>query len=72
MTSVLKKMGRIVKMAYPGGGLYVVESEVCLLVTAMRRGARWSSHSHQVRIFFLYYKKKRKYLCFLTIMIIYL
>ncbi|EFN64799.1 Golgi-specific brefeldin A-resistance guanine nucleotide exchange factor 1 [Camponotus floridanus] len=29
------------------GGLYVVESEVCLLVTAMRRGARWSSHSHQ-------------------------
>lgn len=47
MTSVLKKMGRIVKMAYPGGGLYVVESEVCLLVTAMRRGARWSSHSHQ-------------------------
>ncbi|XP_025992136.2 Golgi-specific brefeldin A-resistance guanine nucleotide exchange factor 1 [Solenopsis invicta] len=29
------------------GGLYVVEGEVCLLVTAMRRGARWSSHSHQ-------------------------
>ncbi|XP_032687446.1 Golgi-specific brefeldin A-resistance guanine nucleotide exchange factor 1 [Odontomachus brunneus] len=31
----------------PRGGLYVVEGEVCLLVTAMRRGARWSSHSHQ-------------------------
>ncbi|XP_012524648.1 Golgi-specific brefeldin A-resistance guanine nucleotide exchange factor 1 [Monomorium pharaonis] len=29
------------------GGLYVVEGEVCLLVTAMRRGTRWSSHSHQ-------------------------
>lgn len=40
-------MGRIVKMAYPGGGLHVVEGELCLLVTAMRRGARWSSHSHQ-------------------------
>lgn len=65
MTSVLKKMGRIVKMAYPGGGLYVVESEVCLLVTAMRRGARWSSHSHQVRIFlplFIYKKKEYTYI----------
>ncbi|XP_031833133.2 sec7 domain-containing protein garz [Nomia melanderi] len=40
-------MSRIAKMACPGGGLYVVEGEVCLLVTAMRRGARWSSHSHQ-------------------------
>ena len=40
-------MGRIVEMAYPGGGLYVVEGELCLLVTAMRRSARWSSHSHQ-------------------------
>ncbi|XP_043262335.1 Golgi-specific brefeldin A-resistance guanine nucleotide exchange factor 1 isoform X1 [Colletes gigas] len=40
-------MSRIAKMACPGGGLYVVESEVCLLVTAMRRGARWSSHSYQ-------------------------
>ncbi|XP_054008393.1 Golgi-specific brefeldin A-resistance guanine nucleotide exchange factor 1 [Hylaeus anthracinus] len=40
-------MSRIAKMACPGGGLYVVEGEVCLLLTAMRRGARWSSHSHQ-------------------------
>ncbi|XP_076241109.1 sec7 domain-containing protein garz [Calliopsis andreniformis] len=40
-------MSRIARMACPGGGLYVVEGEVCLLVTAMRRGARWSSHSHQ-------------------------
>ncbi|XP_058806216.1 Golgi-specific brefeldin A-resistance guanine nucleotide exchange factor 1-like [Phymastichus coffea] len=31
----------------PGGGLYVVEGEVSLLMTAMRRGVRWSSHSHQ-------------------------
>ncbi|XP_024884450.1 Golgi-specific brefeldin A-resistance guanine nucleotide exchange factor 1 isoform X2 [Temnothorax curvispinosus] len=41
-------MSRIVRPAGPcRGGLYVVEGEVCLLVTAMRRGARWSSHSHQ-------------------------
>ncbi|XP_076292687.1 sec7 domain-containing protein garz [Lasioglossum baleicum] len=40
-------MSRIAKMACPGGGLYVVESEVCLLVTSMRRVTRWSSHSHQ-------------------------
>ncbi|XP_015585956.1 Golgi-specific brefeldin A-resistance guanine nucleotide exchange factor 1 [Cephus cinctus] len=40
-------MSRIGKTTYPGGGLYVIEGEVGLLVTAMRRGARWSSHSHQ-------------------------
>ncbi|KAK2588991.1 hypothetical protein KPH14_001840 [Odynerus spinipes] len=40
-------MSRIAKTACPGGGLYVVESEACLLMTAMRRGTRWSSHSHQ-------------------------
>lgn len=41
-------MSRIVKTGCPGGGLFVVENEVGLLLTAMRRGARWSSHSHQV------------------------
>ncbi|XP_014484038.1 PREDICTED: Golgi-specific brefeldin A-resistance guanine nucleotide exchange factor 1 [Dinoponera quadriceps] len=40
-------MNRTARSAGPRGGLYVVEGEVCLLVTAMRRGARWSSHSHQ-------------------------
>ncbi|XP_034180833.2 sec7 domain-containing protein garz [Osmia lignaria lignaria] len=40
-------MSRIAKMACPGGGLYVLEGEVCLLATAMKRGTRWSSHSHQ-------------------------
>ncbi|KAL6262376.1 hypothetical protein P5V15_007465 [Pogonomyrmex californicus] len=41
-------MSRITRPVGPcRGGLYVVEGEVCLLVTAMRRGARWSSHSHQ-------------------------
>ncbi|KAF7995834.1 hypothetical protein HCN44_006941 [Aphidius gifuensis] len=35
------------KNVCPGGGLYVVEGEVSLLMTAMRRGVRWSSHSHQ-------------------------
>ncbi|XP_008550800.1 Golgi-specific brefeldin A-resistance guanine nucleotide exchange factor 1 isoform X1 [Microplitis demolitor] len=36
------------KSSCPGGGLYVVEGEVSLLMTAMRRGVRWSSHSHQL------------------------
>ncbi|XP_015114906.1 Golgi-specific brefeldin A-resistance guanine nucleotide exchange factor 1 [Diachasma alloeum] len=40
-------MSRMVRNACPGGGLYVVEGEVSLLMTAMRRGVRWSSHSHQ-------------------------
>uniref|UniRef100_A0ABD2VR02 SEC7 domain-containing protein n=1 Tax=Trichogramma kaykai TaxID=54128 RepID=A0ABD2VR02_9HYME len=31
----------------PSGGLFVVEGELGLLMTAMRRGVRWSSHSHQ-------------------------
>ncbi|GFG39058.1 hypothetical protein Cfor_02589 [Coptotermes formosanus] len=37
-------------MTYPGGGIYVVQGEIAILLTAMRRGARWSSHSHQVEI----------------------
>ncbi|XP_044591772.1 Golgi-specific brefeldin A-resistance guanine nucleotide exchange factor 1 isoform X3 [Cotesia glomerata] len=36
------------KSGCPGAGLYVVEGEVSLLMTAMRRGVRWSSHSHQL------------------------
>lgn len=36
------------KNVCPGNGLFVVEGEVSLLMTAMRRGVRWSSHSHQV------------------------
>ncbi|XP_034951893.1 Golgi-specific brefeldin A-resistance guanine nucleotide exchange factor 1 [Chelonus insularis] len=31
----------------PRRGLFVIEGEVSLLMTAMRRGVRWSSHSHQ-------------------------
>lgn len=31
----------------PGNGIYVVQGEMSLLLTAMRRGTRWSSHSHQ-------------------------
>ncbi|XP_054265993.1 Golgi-specific brefeldin A-resistance guanine nucleotide exchange factor 1-like isoform X2 [Macrosteles quadrilineatus] len=30
----------------PGNGVYVVQGEMSILLTAMRRGARWSSHSH--------------------------
>ena len=35
------------KMSLPGNGIFVVRGEMCTLMTAMRRGARWSSHSHQ-------------------------
>ncbi|XP_047109298.1 Golgi-specific brefeldin A-resistance guanine nucleotide exchange factor 1 isoform X1 [Schistocerca piceifrons] len=35
------------KMVCPGNGIYVVQGEMTILLTAMRRGARWSSHSYQ-------------------------
>ncbi|EZA59947.1 hypothetical protein DMN91_000370 [Ooceraea biroi] len=48
VTAEPREMSRITRSTGPcRSGLYVVESELCLLVTAMRRGARWSSHSHQ-------------------------
>ncbi|KAL3273590.1 hypothetical protein HHI36_015022 [Cryptolaemus montrouzieri] len=34
-------------MSLPGGGIFVVKGEMSTLMTAMRRGARWSSHSYQ-------------------------
>lgn len=34
-------------MALPGNGIFVVKGELSILMTAMRRGSRWSSHSHQ-------------------------
>ncbi|XP_045476199.1 Golgi-specific brefeldin A-resistance guanine nucleotide exchange factor 1 [Harmonia axyridis] len=34
-------------MSLPGGGIFVVKGEMSVLLTAMRRGARWSSHSYQ-------------------------
>ncbi|XP_071455207.1 Golgi-specific brefeldin A-resistance guanine nucleotide exchange factor 1 isoform X2 [Hetaerina americana] len=34
-------------MPYPGNGLYVVMGEMSLLLTTMKRGARWPAHSHQ-------------------------
>lgn len=34
-------------MVFPGGGIFVVKGEMSAVMTAMRRGARWSSHSHQ-------------------------
>jgi hypothetical protein len=37
-----------VAMTYPGSGIYVVQGEIAILLTAMKRGARWSLHSHQV------------------------
>lgn len=34
-------------MVLPGNGIFVIRGELAILMTAMRRGARWSSHSHQ-------------------------
>ncbi|CAH0564253.1 unnamed protein product [Brassicogethes aeneus] len=34
-------------MSLPGGGIFVVKGEISILMTAMRRGARWSAHSYQ-------------------------
>lgn len=34
-------------MSLPGNGIFVVKGELSLLMTAMRRGSRWSSHSQQ-------------------------
>lgn len=34
-------------MALPGNGIFVVRGELSCLLTSLRRGIRWSSHSHQ-------------------------
>lgn len=34
-------------MPLPGNGIFVVKGEMAILMTAMRRGSRWISHSHQ-------------------------
>ncbi|KAJ9591988.1 hypothetical protein L9F63_001500, partial [Diploptera punctata] len=34
-------------MTCPGNGIYVVQGEMAIILTAMKRGTRWSSHSHQ-------------------------
>lgn len=34
-------------MGLPGNGIYVVQGEMSILLTSMKRGNRWSSHSHQ-------------------------
>ena len=33
-------------MASPSNGIYIVQGEISLVVTAMRRSSRWSSHAH--------------------------
>lgn len=43
------KISFVINMSFiPGNGIYVVQGEMSLLLTAMRRVTRWSSHSHQV------------------------
>lgn len=37
-------MSGLPKMTCPGGGLYVVQGEVNLLLTVLRRGEKWPSH----------------------------
>lgn len=34
-------------MTLPGNGIFVVKGEMNIIMTAMKRGVRWSSHSHQ-------------------------
>ncbi|XP_076275076.1 sec7 domain-containing protein garz isoform X2 [Rhynchophorus ferrugineus] len=34
-------------MALPGNGIFVVKGEMTILMAALKRGARWSSHSYQ-------------------------
>lgn len=34
-------------MSLRGNGIFVVRGELSILMTAMKRGARWSSHSYQ-------------------------
>lgn len=34
-------------MSLPGNGIFAVKGEISTLMMAMRRGARWSSHSYQ-------------------------
>nr|CAI5834185.1 unnamed protein product [Callosobruchus analis] len=34
-------------MYLPGNGIFVVKGEMSILMTAMKRGTRWSSHSYQ-------------------------
>lgn len=43
------------KMATRRNGVYIIQGEISLVVSALRRNVRWSSHSHQVRTIFLEY-----------------
>lgn len=40
----MRKISR--KMALPGNGIFVVKGEMTILMAAMKRGTRWSSHSY--------------------------
>lgn len=40
-------------MGPPKYGIYIIQGEISLVVTAMRRTTRWTTHSHQVRIWHL-------------------
>lgn len=39
-------------MACPGNGIYVIQGEMSVLLTAMKKVNRWSSHVHQVSVCF--------------------
>ena len=36
-------------MGSPENGIYIIQGEISLVVTAMRRSSRWNAHGHQVR-----------------------
>jgi len=38
------------KMAARRNGVYIIQGEMSLVVSALRRNARWGSHSHQVNM----------------------
>ena len=35
-------------MGSPDNGIYIIQGEISLVVTAMRRSSRWNAHGHQV------------------------
>lgn len=37
---------RVLIMVIPGNGIFVVRGELSSIMTAMKRGSRWSSHSY--------------------------
>ena len=37
----------VAKMGSPSNGIYIIQGELSLVVTAMRRSSRWASHAQR-------------------------